>query len=178
MNGNGGLDLAVGNENGPNRVYLDQLDQGELLETTASWMDDDGDSTSSVAWGDMDRDGDLDLAVSHPGGQDLVYVNDGSAGFGSTTNFGTGTDQTRGIALADMDRDGDLDIVAALHSEETLGWWENVSGDGSVWVEHAATTTLSGPLAVHAADLVGAGDRTRKVLHSGLLWSCLQPSKP
>ena len=56
--GDGDLDLAVGNKRQPNRLYRN--DDGTL---TAVWSSDEADSTHSIAWGDVDGDGDLDLAI-------------------------------------------------------------------------------------------------------------------
>ena len=64
MDGDGDLDLAVGNYGQPNQVYRNQ---GGVLQSTAAWTAAAADNTQSVAWGDMDGDGDLDLAVGNHG---------------------------------------------------------------------------------------------------------------
>jgi uncharacterized repeat protein (TIGR01451 family) len=68
---------------------------------------------SSVAWGDYDRDSDLDILLTgYTGTSRLsrVYRNDGASGF---TDIGAGlTDVMRGSAAwGDYDNDGDLDIL-------------------------------------------------------------------
>ncbi len=70
--GDGDLDLAVGNANNqPNRVYANT---GGALAATAAWSSTETDDTTSVAWGDWDSDGDLDLAVGN-WGANRVYAN-------------------------------------------------------------------------------------------------------
>ncbi|RLE32484.1 MAG: hypothetical protein DRJ61_09330, partial [Acidobacteria bacterium] len=72
--GDGDLDLAVGNEPQPNRVYENT---GGAL--SSAWISADSDSTFSVAWGDWDGDGDLDLAAGNFAGPNRVYENTGGA---------------------------------------------------------------------------------------------------
>jgi hypothetical protein len=74
--------------------------------------------TESVAWGDYDNDGDLDLyVVNFQRGLDVLYRNDGPGADGSytftdvTLQAGTTVERSsRGMALLDYDRDGLLDI--------------------------------------------------------------------
>ena len=113
MDGDGDLDLAVGNENQPNKVYRND-GSGVFSNVTKGDLAVEADYTWGIAWGDLDGDGDLDLAAGNRLGVNKIYRNDGAGVF---TNITTGTlpldtDGTWSIAWGDMDGDGDLDLVA------------------------------------------------------------------
>jgi hypothetical protein len=63
-----------------------------------------------------------------------------------------------GLAVADLDRDGDVDVVGAAIGGNSVAWWENVSGDGSVWVRHPIDDSFPGAITVRVADLDGDAD--------------------
>jgi predicted nucleotidyltransferase len=68
---------------------------------------------SSVAWGDYDNDGDLDILMTGDTGSELiscVYRNDGNGIF---TDIGAGLPEVSfsSVAWGDYDNDGDLDIL-------------------------------------------------------------------
>ncbi len=117
--GDGDLDLAVGNEGQPNQVY--ENEDGRLMfdpQNGLGWESTvvTDDMTSSVAWGDWNGDGNLDLAVGNMGQQDFVYENVGET-LSLTLNgeFGWQTEHisyTQSVAWGDWDRDGDLDLAA------------------------------------------------------------------
>ena len=65
VDGDGDLDLAIGVQNLPNKLYLNN---GNSLDTTPIWTSSDSSTTNSIDWGDIDGDGDLDLAVGNIGG--------------------------------------------------------------------------------------------------------------
>ncbi|HSH05289.1 MAG TPA: FG-GAP-like repeat-containing protein [Anaerolineae bacterium] len=72
-----------------------------------------GVSVSSVAWGDYDNDGDLDLLLTgspNGGGTSIVYRNDGNDTF---TDIGAGLPGVTysSVAWGDYDNDGDLDFL-------------------------------------------------------------------
>ena len=72
----GDLDLAVGNQNRSNRVYVNG---GTGLSPVAGWSStESSDQTLSIAWGDVDGDGDLDLAVGNDRAPNRVYTSDGT----------------------------------------------------------------------------------------------------
>ena len=73
------------------------------------------DFPSALALGDLDGDGDLDLAAADRGNELLrVYRNSGSGTFAAPANLALGFGAVpNALALADVDGDHDLDLVAA-----------------------------------------------------------------
>ena len=76
-------------------------------------------TTSVIRAGDLDNDGDLDLAVTHEGGV-AVFIGHGDGTFESRTDYSMGN-VPRGLVLADFNNDGRLDMATAnLSSEDVL----------------------------------------------------------
>ncbi len=86
------------------------------------------DYTYSVALGDVDGDGHLDLAVVNSYLQNVVYLNDGKGNFDNSRNFGTGQDVTYSMALGDVDGDGDLDLAVGIDSQQNVVYLNDGSG--------------------------------------------------
>ena len=115
VDSDGDLDLAVGNF-GQNRVYLNQgLDEEDKPQLSLVWSSSETDETNSVAWGDVDGDGDLDLAVGNSG-QNRVYLNQGGGLQPSPAWSSSETDETNSVAWGDVDGDGDLDLAVGNDS--------------------------------------------------------------
>ncbi|MGB0385943.1 MAG: FG-GAP-like repeat-containing protein, partial [Ardenticatenaceae bacterium] len=112
--GDGDLDLAVGNGHLSN-VSVNQVYEniGGTLTSSAVWESTGDDKDSwSVAWGDWDGDGDLDLAVGNWDNQvNQVYKNQGGDLVLAWESTGDGRD-TLSVAWGDWDNDGDLDLLA------------------------------------------------------------------
>ena len=110
VDGDGDLDVVVGNGGlGPdpdNLVYLND-GSGSFPSSGAIGLNDE---TYAVVLGDVDGDGDLDLAVGNLNQQNVVQVNDGNGGFVSS-NVGPSNDATLALAFGDVDGDGDLDLA-------------------------------------------------------------------
>jgi hypothetical protein len=123
--GDGDLDLAVGNFGDVNQVYENvdgvlQFDPQNDIGWASTVVTDD--LTTSVAWGDWDGDGDLDLAVGNQGQHDLVYENIGTT-LSYSLSSGVGwvsplISDTQSLAWGDWDRDGDLDLAAGHCGDE------------------------------------------------------------
>ena len=126
LNGDTWLDLVVGNVSAsePNKLYMGDGDGGFCDSVAIGPVTD---NTKSVALGDVDGDGDMDLVVGNTGalGTDqpnrlyLFDVGIGSpcnAGFDGGTAIGSDTDMTDSLALGDVDGDGYLDLVAGNYS--------------------------------------------------------------
>jgi hypothetical protein len=77
---------------------------------------DDSELTFGVAVGDIDKDGDPDIAVANSNAANRIYFNAGGAAtpptrFATTATFGAGTASGTDIKLGDVNRDSFLDAV-------------------------------------------------------------------
>ena len=111
----GDLDVVAGNYAPPNRLYLNNGTADPFSGVEARDISSDLLATNSIALGDVDRDGDLDVVAGNPVAPNRLYLNDGTADpFAGATGFDITADvhDTLAIALADMDGDGDLDVAA------------------------------------------------------------------
>ncbi|MFC2174035.1 FG-GAP repeat domain-containing protein, partial [Acidobacteriota bacterium] len=109
VDGDGDLDMVVGNYDHGNVVYLNNGADPPAFDTQI-FYGRGGAKTLCAALADMNADGHLDILNGNYG-RDYTYLNDGAGSYDSSRNFGTGDDGTLALALGDMDRDGDLDIV-------------------------------------------------------------------
>ena len=90
-----------------------------LRDFNSDYFGAEGSSFYSIATGDVDGDGDLDVVVGDSEASRL-YLNNGSAApfSGVTgTDIGSATGVTNSIALGDVDGDGDLDLVEGNDSQ-------------------------------------------------------------
>jgi len=109
----GDLDLYLANDIGINRLYQNNGD-GTFAEVGAASGTNDAGNGRSVAWGDYDNDGDLDLYLANVGTSRL-YRNDGDGTF-TDASVAAGTENggfAGGIGWGDYDNDGDLDLYVA-----------------------------------------------------------------
>ena len=102
MNGDGSLDLIVGNDGAQSLVYLND-GRGNYYDGSVGSCDASPanvrcfgggeDRTTSVAVADMNGDGHLDIVAGLQGGQSRVYLNDKSGGFTGSRDFRPGARQ-------------------------------------------------------------------------------------
>ncbi|HRV94323.1 MAG TPA: FG-GAP-like repeat-containing protein, partial [Anaerolineae bacterium] len=184
VNGDGLLDLAVGNRpegswertlltaNGFNELYLSQA--GRLPETPTLRLGEGNEVTTKVAFGDVDGDGDLDLAVgnhtlltnfddSGAKAPDKIYLNNNGTfqeppdWVSSEANF------TIDLAFGDLDGDGDLDLVTGAGQgrwnttpDHKISVYENIGGQLPVTATYTFASDNIYSLAL--GDMDGDGD--------------------
>jgi hypothetical protein len=81
-----------------------------------SWSSNDSANTNDLAWGDMDDDGNLDLAVASSSEGLKVYHNKGKMIADKPFWTSSVVNDTRSISWADMNGDGFMDLVSNSYS--------------------------------------------------------------
>ena len=99
----------------------------DKLSALPVWRSDQISQTTSLAWGDWDNDGDLDLAVGNDGEPDQVYANLSTPGVPQLKWLWTSQEpyHTTGVAWGDKDNDGDLDLAISQGEGGSNGIYEN-----------------------------------------------------
>jgi hypothetical protein len=142
--GDGDLDLYVGFNGAPNRLYRN--DRGVFTDVAASAGVADARATRSAAWADYDRDGDPDLLLGFAPGPASVlklYRNDNGRFTDVTAVAGLARDSAgvRQFSWIDFDNDNDLDLFVALRDRPNA-FYRN---DGGRFTDIAASIGLADP---------------------------------
>ena len=112
-------------------------------------------SIGMAATGDVDGDGDPDVAWVIPTLDKLTWAENQNGSFGNLIVVTSSADAVRHVVMANVDADADLDMVTASYSDNRVAWYENVNGLGTVWTTHVVSTAVDGAVAVLAVDLDG-----------------------
>ncbi len=133
---------------------------GDASAWTERTIDSDFIGTVSVFAADVDGDGDTDVLGAARDSNDIAWW-ENTAGDGSlwtehpiAGNF----DGAHWVHAADVDGDGDTDVLGAAYYANTVAWWENTLGNGSVWTEYTIDAAFGNARSVLAADVDGDGD--------------------
>jgi hypothetical protein len=135
LDGDGDLDLVIAklSFNEPSSLWTND-GTGRFADATAARLPGAPVFATDLAVGDVDGDGDPDLAFgqSFLGLPSRLYLNDGHGRFAEAGGAIPGAQATWTVALVDVDRDGDLDLIRAgsSTSQNTDGGAELLRNDG------------------------------------------------
>ncbi len=151
----GTVDVIVANADGK----ADTLENGFAFAFVFFGLPTDyatGEKPESVFSGDLDGDGDNDLAVANLS-NDIVSVllNDGDGKFAPKIDYPAG-DVPQSVFIGDLDGDGDNDLAVANFSSDNVSILLN-NGDGTFApkIDYAAG---DGPISVYSSDIDSDGD--------------------
>ena len=113
VNGDGMIDIVTGNNNfslstDMNEVWLNTGSVGSPNFAYYSGVQNVNGGRNSVDLGDIDGDGDLDMATGSVSWRGYIYLNDGSGNFTQHVEY---SEYSGAARFADWDNDGDLDRV-------------------------------------------------------------------
>ena len=171
------------NANGASSVIVADLDRDSDLDLASASVTDDtiawynntagnasawtaadisitANGARSVAAGDLDRDGDLDLASASNVDNEVTWYSNtnGNASTWTPTVIDANGDGAVSVRIADLDSDGDLDIASSSEDDDAISWHENTAGNASAWASVDVAFTADQPVAVATGDLDGDGD--------------------
>lgn len=161
FDGDGKPDLVIANSNSNTISIFKNAGSTGIISFLPKINYATGNYPISIAIGDLDRDGKLDIAVVNSNSNTIsVFRNISTAGtiaFAAKIDYATGTDPY-GLAIGDLDRDGKPDIAVANYSSNTVSIFRNTGSAGSIsFAAKVDYITGDGPNGVCIGDIDGDG---------------------
>lgn len=136
LDGDGDLDMVSTSKvrrTQREQVTVWEYDDRDGFQISHELVSEDHDRVSSVALGDLDGDGDLDVMAAHPPNTpaaphaNQMWLNTGQGAFVAGDSF-AGDAPAMDVALGDVNGDGTLDAFFATQTENEV-WLNRLGGD-------------------------------------------------
>jgi hypothetical protein len=178
LDGDGKPDLVVVNEYSTTISVIRNTSTTGVLSFDTKVDFTTGANPSSVAIGDIDGDGKLDLAVANINGSSVsVFHNTSTTGslvsgsFAAKVDFLTGNGGNVSVALADLDGDGKPELAVVVEYANVVAVWRNTATSGKIDTSSFSTrtyfTTGAFSSSMEIGDLDGDGKLDLAVVNGG-----------
>ncbi|UXI68791.1 FG-GAP repeat domain-containing protein [Tahibacter amnicola] len=156
FDGDGDTDVAALSMSS-NRLYWYENASGDSTRWDRHVVWENPGAPSALDAADVDRDGDLDLAVGN--GHFLHwYENTGEARGWARHETGASVQRVRTVQVRDLDGDSDHDLVMSTVVANTVLWRENRDGSGRDWASYTISSGTEGSTLISLADPDNDGD--------------------
>jgi hypothetical protein len=166
LDGDGKTDMVTANFNANTiSIFRNTANLGSITETSFAVKVDIVTATNprSIAIGDIDGDGKIDMAVANSGSNSVsVFRNTSTSGnitFAAKVDFATGL-SPRSVNIGDFDGDGKPDLAIAHRDNNFLSILRNTSSSGSISFQGKVDFFLAGgniSTFINSGDLDGDG---------------------
>ena len=161
FDGDGKQDLVIANSNSNTISIFKNAGTNGVISFLPKINYATGNYPVSIAIGDLDRDGKLDIAVVNSNSNTIsVFRNISTVGtisFAAKIDYTTGTDPY-GLAIGDLDRDGKPDIAVANYTSNTVSVFRSNGSAGSIsFAAKVDFATGNGPNSVCIGDMDADG---------------------
>jgi len=133
-------------------VYVDHMFIRRYVVTVTPYSIDLASTVNDIAVGDLDGDGDYDVAAATSSGNVYAQYNDGNGGIADGDVL-PATGSALSVDLGDIDGDGDLDIVAGTDDNKVY-WFEN-DLPATTWTRELVRSTDGAVMTLRAGDVDG-----------------------
>jgi len=114
-----------------------------------------GDNPYTIASGDIDGDGPIDILIGLDVSNIMVwYKNNGNNTYTKQSNITNTLNYIGNIKMIDIDGVNGPDIVATGYSNNTVAWYPN-DGSGNFSTEHIISSTVSGASGIAVGEIDG-----------------------
>ncbi|KPK77291.1 MAG: hypothetical protein AMJ79_03720, partial [Phycisphaerae bacterium SM23_30] len=160
VNSDGYLDIVIGNTGiltgTRNRLYLNNGTTDPFLGVESIDIDTDGNKTSSIALGDFNEDGLLDVMAGNYGSSNKLYIQNANGTFQAARPIANETRNTTSIVGGDFNKDGHLDVVSGNSGKVNQIYFGDGTGNFSAASDIGTSTYTT--TSVAAGDIDKDGD--------------------